>query len=446
MTTTSYPAQPHVNGFAALDGFVFEGSPPHDVEAEESVIGSLLIDGESLEKVHNDLSPQDFYTEKNRLCYKAALSIYESGGGINAVTVTHSLRSTGDLESVGGAPYLAAVVQAVPTSVFVVQYAAIVTRCAQQRALIHAVQNAADTILHPDLLPHRAAEQLSDMFMNAAPIPETETTDLRWQVAMDRLLIEANKSDGERLPTGFRDIDKALMDGIERQSFVVLAADTGVGKTTLALQWARNWAKMGKRVGFLSFEMSASQLGLRGLSAETGIPINEIMSALRHDRDGAAAIMDGIGAESSLPIHVTTRARDVVGIEGWVRRLKRRDGCDVVVIDYLQEMPGRSDNRNLELAAAATRLKQIAVENDLVVLALSQINRVAIRGGKRLTNEAIRDSHGIAQSADVVLFLQNDDEASNKVKLYFGKNRFGPTHFYNNLHFDAGRARFTDWV
>ena len=217
MTTRTYPPQPHVNGFAALDSFIFEGTPPHDVPAEESVIGSLLIDGESLEKIHNDLSPQDFYTEKNRLCYKAALSIYESGGGINAVTIIHSLRATGDLESVGGAAYLGALVQAVPTSVFVVHYAAIMTRCAQQRALIHAVQNAADTILHPDLLPHRAAEQLSDMLMNAAPIPETETTDLRWQMAMDRLLVEANKSDGERLPTGFRDIDKALMDGIERK-------------------------------------------------------------------------------------------------------------------------------------------------------------------------------------------------------------------------------------
>ena len=445
MATRTYPPQPHVNGFAALDGFTFEGTPPYDVQAEESVIGSLLIDGESLEKVYNGLSPQHFYTEKNRLCYKAALSIYESGGAVDAVTLIHSLRATGDLESVGGAAYLGALVQAVPTSVFVVHYAAIVTRCAQQRALQRVAANANDTIEHPDLSPHRAAEQLSDLFMNAAPVPVHEATGLTSRQAMDRLYEEASKPDGERLPTGFQYIDTALTAGFERQSLVVLGGDTGVGKTSLSLQWARNWAKMGKSVGFLSFEMSASQLGLRSLAAETGIPINTIMATLRHDRDEAAALMDGIGALSDLPIHYETQARDVAGIEGWARRLKRHHGLDAVILDYIQEIPHSDENRSLDLATAATRLKRIAVENDLVVLALSQVNRASLRSGKDLTNEALRDSHGLAQPADAVMFMHKTEERDDKLKIYFAKNRSGPADKYQYLHFDGARSTFTNW-
>ena len=172
MTTHDSPSRP-TDGFALAGGFVLEGVfPPYSLAAEESVIGSLLIDGESIERTKTILTPSDFYTEKNRLCYKAALALYDSGGAINGVTVAYRLQEMGESASIGGPEYLSVLVRAVPTSVYIAHYAKIVVRCARQRALLAVIQKSADWILNPHLEPHEAARELGTLLLRAASPPE----------------------------------------------------------------------------------------------------------------------------------------------------------------------------------------------------------------------------------------------------------------------------------
>ena len=417
------------------------------------MIGSLLIDGESLDKIHSTLAPDDFDSERNRTCYAAALSIYNSGGAINAVTVARKLNETGDLASVGGGAYLGALVTNVPTSVAIVHYAGIVERCARQRDLLRVIEKSADTILHPELSPHAAAQQLSEMMLSTAPIPEHQQTRLTLKETMDLILENAGKQAGERFPTGFKYLDRDLGGGLERGSLAILAADTGIGKTTLATQWAMEWAQQGKTVGIMSFEMAATQLGARMIADQSNVPSLNVEMSIRNDSADTKRIMEATGALSDLPLVIETKTRDVDGIDGWIRREHRQIGLDVVVVDHLQLLPSsESEQRVSQIDSLVQRLKRAAMDLNILVVGISQPNRANLRDNSPISLSALRDSHGVGMNADVVIGMyepkrrgSDKDDGRKKVTLHFAKNRFGPSDNTTSLEFDATHSRFRPW-
>ena len=422
---------------------------PHSVESEESVLGSCLIDHEGVGRIADSLTPEDFYSQRNRLVYIAIRRLHERGGPIDQVSVAHELGD--DLEAVGGAAYLAGLVATTPTSVHVRHYADTVTRTASQRRLIKAIENVHSLPFINGSQPHELAELISDQILAAAPRPLGFATEWTFREAVDDFLEGAGKPKGERFPTGFQHIDPSLGGGLDRGSLCILAADTGHGKTTLAMQWAVDWATEGRNVEVLSYEMTAVSLVQRAIAARAGVPSLSLEDAVRNQSADQAAIYDVAGQLSDLPINVTTRVRDMNSLEGYVRRRHRSKPVDVVIMDHLQMLPmSDTQHRVAQMDDAAIRLKRLALDLNCVVIGISQPNRSGLNGNKRLTVSALRDSHGIGANADVVMALHQPElrdkaETRQKVVLHFAKNRFGPDGSEQALHFDSSFSRFREW-
>ena len=431
-----------------IEPLPFPGLLPHDDDAEYAVIGSLLIDGDAFGKVSTILTPASFYSGKLRACWKAMQSLWAAGSPINQVSVAHRLKEHDALEFVT-MPYLAGMLRSLPTSVHIEHYAAIVKRCYGQRKLIAVLRAADNVISDPDLETYEMAERIGDLLRDSAQRPDDLRDEHSWKLAFDQLLEEANSTSAARFMTGFEFIDAALGRGFERGCLSLLGGDTGTGKTTLALQWAVSWARLGYRVAFQSYEMSAAQLARRSLAAQTSIDGRRIMSSLRDATAAAEPIMDAVGDQSDLPIQVSQVPYDILGVEGWVRRLQRQHGIDVLVLDHIQEMPASDDapNRALELDRVATKLKAMATRENILVLAVSQINRAA--AGKKLGPAAIKDSGGISQSADNIVFMSEaqspPSDQRTKMDITIGKNRDGPDNVGQGVEFQKRFGRFVEW-
>ena len=427
--------------------------PPHNLATEESVLGSILIAGE-IPTALMDFDAADFYSERNRRVYRAIRSLSGRGVAIDQVSVSFELQARGELEQIGGAGYLGELVRITPTSLHAEYYAGEVSRLAARRRILRVLQDSFVHALDADLEPHNAAERIGDAIRGAAQVPEHQKTRHTWRELVDQLMEQSAKPAGERLPTSFRYIDRALGGGIERGSLAILAANTGMGKTTLATQWALDWARMGKRVGILSFEMAGTALVTRTVAAQSSVPTLSVGDTLRGQTADLERVMEATGAQSELPIVVDTKMRDIRGIEGWIRRERRQTGLDCVIVDHMQLLP-MSDNQHRvsQMDALAISLKRTALELNMVVLAISQPNRAGLNSnGGRLTVSALRDSHGIGANADVVLAMyeperrgDSKDDRRQKIELHFAKNRFGPDTMREYLEFDGAYSRFKPW-
>lgn len=228
----------------------------------------------------------------------------------------------------------------------------------------------------------------------------------------------------------------------------MLGAESGSGKTTLLSQWSQAWARQGYRIAFQSYEMTARELVQRAWMSETGIERDGIYAAFRNADDAVTErLMDVMGRESDLPINVSQVPLDARGIEGWVRRQKRSQGVDVLVVDHIQELPTQPNapTRALELAQACSRLKTLAMREDILVVVASQVNREP--GGKALTLARLRDSGGIGNGADNVLFLEGAENVADertKMHLSMPKNRGGPNS-KDSVEFEKRYSRFLEW-
>ena len=392
---------------------------PHDADAEESVVGSILIDGESLNRITSFLKASDFYLAKNRWCYEACLSLADRGEPINQVSVAHELSLRERLEDSGGAAYLGHLVRAVPTSVHVEHYGRIVQQASVMRQLIAAAGEIAsigyagtadsDSALGraEDLLfrvrsgresrDFKALREVLDVHME-----ETATVD----VDSDRLKAP--------VPTGFTDLDRLLGNGLQRSDLIILAARPSLGKSTLAFNAARYAASQGARVGIFSLEMSAEQIALRLLSSEANVDGQRLRLGLVSEAEQRREL-DAIGTLSELPIYIDdTPIQGVVEMRGKARRLQAEHGLDLVVVDYLQLMSSgegrRSDNRVQEMGEFSRSLKGLARDLDIAMLACSQLSRAPEqRPSHRPILSDLRESGSIEQDADVVSFIYRED-------------------------------------
>lgn len=445
--------------------------PPHDIDAEESVIGSILIDGDSLSRVASFLRPQDFYGEKNRWCFEAFLALFERSEAINQITVSHELslhRSRGGeqenrLEEIGGSAYLSHLVMVVPTSVHIEYYARIVQRTSIMRQLIDVGGRISEIGLHESDADTDAALSRAEDLLFRIRAGRGSGDFIHIREVLDTYMEESAALHGpdashiSPVATGFPGIDNLLGNGMQRSDMIVLAARPSLGKSTLAFNIARAAADSGNRVGIFSLEMSRDQIGMRLLASEANVDSYRIRIGLLSN-DEESRLLDAIGVLSDLPVYIDdTPIQTIVDMRGKARRLQSERGLDLLIIDYLQLIGGggRIDNRAQEMGEISRSIKGMARDLDIPVIACSQLSRaIEQRPNHRPLLSDLRESGSIEQDADVVAFIHREDvyvsredwEKRNPTEPYpeniaeiiFSKHRNGPVgtvplYFRNDL-------------
>ncbi|MGB9776524.1 MAG: replicative DNA helicase [Anaerolineae bacterium] len=375
-----------------------EKTIPHDVEAEEAVLGSLLIDPDALYRVASFLRPEDFYIQKNGWIYEAILALHDRREPVDLVTLRNELEARGILEEVGGVAYLARLIDTVPTAIHVEAYGRIVEEAAIRRRLISAASDIAQ-------LAYQEAQEIGEVLDRAeqslfAISQRRITRDLVpiqevVRPFYDRIeYLYTHQGEPLGVPTGFIDLDK-LLGGLQKSDLIIVAARPGVGKTSFCLSIARNAARMGKHVAIFSLEMSAEQVVQRLVSAETGIDAQRLrLGQLREEE--WPLLVQATGVLSELPIFIDdTPAISALQLRTKARRIHAEYGLDLIVVDYLQLMTSdvRVENRVQEVSYISRMLKSLARELDVPLLAVSQLSRaVEQRTDKRPVLADLRES------------------------------------------------------
>lgn len=392
-------------------------SPPHDNDAEEAVIGSLLIDGSSIHKVATILQPADFHNERNSLIYGACLSLYERDDAIDQITVAQELDRQGKLESCGGAANLSHLIANCPTSLEIEHYAQIVYRLSIMRRLITAGDQIANIGYRADPDTDRNLNDAEDvLFRLRHGQSRRDLTHIR-QV-LDRYFettTEAEGEDREPIPyvlSGYAGLDEFL-GGFQRADLIIVGGRPSMGKTSLALSLARNAAvEQGACVALFSLEMAREPLVLRLLASEAEVDSRQVRLG-HHTEEQEKRIMDAIGRLSEAPIYIDdTPQLRVVEMRSKTRRLFYERGVDLIIVDYLQLMQGdrRSDNRVQEVSEISRALKGLAREMNAPVMAVSQLSRAPEgRASHEPQLSDLRESGSIEQDADVVVFVYRDE-------------------------------------
>lgn len=397
-----------------------EKLPPHDLQAEEAVIGSILIDPDTLVQVSTVVHPEDFYGGKTRAVYEACLALAQRGEAVNQVTVANELARTGKLEEIGGNGYLASVIASTPTSVHAEHYARIVARLATYRSLIKAGLDIASLGYEapPDTdVALSRAEDLIFRIRSGRPLRGM----LHLRQLLDRFLEEGATLTTPRpleraagpLETGYSALDQ-ILGGLQRSDLIILAARPSLGKSALALNIALHNAKnLGATVAIFSLEMSADQVALRLLSSEASVDGHRLRLRLYTEAE-ERRILDAIGRLSDLPIYIDDTPQPTVrDIWAKAKRLHLERGLDLAIVDYLQLAQagnGRSENRVQEISDISRSLKALARDLNIPVIAVSQLSRaVEVRPSHRPQLSDLRESGSIEQDADVVLFIYRED-------------------------------------
>jgi replicative DNA helicase len=440
------------------NSFLLDKIPPQNLEAEQSALGSMMIDRGALEKGVDVLKPEDFYRDAHQTIFDALTSLAERNEPVDIVTVQEELRARGRLESIGGTEYLEALIDSVPTAANIEYYARIVEEksilrrlidsCAQINSLCHGHVDGLDSLVDQaeQMIFNISQRRLGDSF---APLSALVHAAFEKVEAQYR-----DKSDVSGLRTGFRDLDK-ITSGLQPSDLIIVAARPSMGKTAFCLDIAKHVAIHEKQpVAVFSLEMAKEQLTIRLMCSESRVDSHRVRTGyvLEKDWEHLAA---GVGRLYSAPIFIDdTSGLSALQMRAKARRLQaEQGGLGLIVIDYLQLMQGhrRTDNRTQEIAEIARALKGLARELHVPVIALSQLSRaVEQRPNKRPMLSDLRESGSIEAEADLVMFLYRDayykqkelitdeggnmidsvangDEDDNVAEVIVGKQRNGPT-------------------
>ena len=389
---------------------------PHDIEAEEAVVGSLLIDGESILKVIPLIKPRDFYRERNAFCFEACMALFERREAINQVTVTSQLNLQNRLEAVGGAAYLSHLISIVPTSLHAEHYANIVSRCATMRRLIGAASEIA-VIGYEGTADEEAALSHAENLLFSVRTGQSSREFVSLREVLDQFLEDraaiAEPLDGTSAPimTGFDSLDD-ILGGLQPADLLILAARPSVGKSTLAVNMSLNAAKAGSTIGIFSLEMSREQLAMRILASESGVDSRRLRLGLYTEAE-ERRIINSVGSLSELSLYIDdTPLQGIIEMRSKARRLHLERKLDMLVVDYIQLIEGssRNGNRVQEISEISRSLKGLARDLNIPVLAVSQLSRaVEMRPSHRPQLSDLRDSGSIEQDADVVMFIYRED-------------------------------------
>lgn len=432
--------------------------PPQNTDAEASLLGAILIDGDAIVKIADIVMAEDFYDERHQRIFEAALKLYEKHSPIDVLTISDQLKGTGFLDIIGGAPYLTELTNFVPTATHVEQYAEIVSQKALRRRLIKASQDIVG-------LGYDEARSLQDLVEEA----ETRLFEVSQRhVKQDITSIESILSDSfDRLdelhrdkgkirgvPTGYRDLD-AILAGFQRSDLIVLAARPSMGKTAMVMNLAHNVAlKSEQAVLMFSLEMGKEQLVDRMLARESGVDAWALRTGNLTDSD-FEKIGTAMGTLSEAQIFIDDSPGITVSdLRTKARREAHIHPISLIIVDYLQLMSGgprfgSDSNRVQEISEISRGLKGVARELNVPVIALSQLSRSVESRNPQIPQLAdLRESGSIEQDADVVAFLYREDyynpdtERKNIMDVFIKKHRNGPTGAVE-LYFDREKQRIS---
>ncbi len=423
--------------------------PPHSETAEKSVLGALLLDRDAVVAVVEFLQPEHFYEDKHQKIFRVMVDLYQEREPVDVVTVAERLKKNKDLKQVGGAEYLAGLVNLVPTAAHAEHYGRLVRDCYTKRRLISAAGQINDMAFDESGDVRQILDTAeSTVFALAQQHLKQVFTPVKNILAesFDRL-DELHKTAGalRGVPSGFEDLD-ATLAGMQDSNLLILAARPGVGKTALALNIAQNAAwKYKLPVGFFSLEMSKEELMDRLLVSQAEIDAWKMKTG-RLDEDEFSRLSDAMGELYETPLYIDdTPGMSILEMRTKARRLQAEHGLRLIIVDYLQlARPTRNlDNRVQEVSEISQGLKNLARELKIPVLALSQLSRqVESRGIKKPQLADLRESGAIEQDADVVMFMwrENDEDMEN-MTLDIAKHRNGPLRTVK-LRFRGDRIKF----
>jgi len=419
--------------------------PPHSVEAEQSVLGGLLLENEALDKIADLISSSDFYRHDHRVIYEHISRLIEHSKPADIVTVAESLESTAELSGVGGISYLGALAQNTPSAANIRRYAEIVRERAVMRSLVMVGSGIAESAFNPQ--GRDAAQLLDEAEARIFEIAEggkrstqgfIDIKTLLPQVAdrIDQLFQRDNASDVTGIPTGFADLD-SMTSGLQPGDLVIVAGRPSMGKTAFSLNIAENVAlDTGLPVAVFSMEMGATQLAMRMIGSVGRLDQHRMRTGRLEDEDWVR-LTTALGKLNDAPMFIDESAGlNALEVRARARRLHRQCGkLGLIVIDYLQLMSATrtGENRATEISEISRALKSLAKELDVPVVALSQLNRgLEQRPNKRPVMSDLRESGAIEQDADVILFIYRDQvynpDSPDKgtAEIIIGKQRNGP--------------------
>ncbi len=435
--------------------------PPHSNDAEISVLGSVLLDNDTMTNLGDTVGPEMFYREGHRKIFTAMRDLQERGEPVDLVTLSEDLRSKGTLDEVGGLTYLIGLSDQVPTAAYAEHYARIVQEKHTLRQLISAsgkaMQLAYDAQLPLEDLLDRAEKMIFEV---AEQKKKGEQYQAMGEVVHDTFeyitLLHANKGIPDGVSSGFKDLDEQI-SGLQKGSLNVLAARPSMGKTAFALSIAQNVAlRREKTVAVFSLEMPSVQLALRMLCSEARVDMNRIRSGQLNERD-FERLAHAAGRLAEAPMVIDDEPDLTLnGLRSKLRRMAAQHGqLGLVVIDYLQLMSGGkstggSDNRQQEISTISRGLKGLAREMEVPIIVLSQLSRaVEQRPNHRPMLSDLRESGAIEQDADIVMFIYRDEYYNKETdqqgiaEIIIGKQRNGPVGTVK-LQFHSSHVRFND--
>ncbi len=428
--------------------------PPHDFQAEEAVLGSILIDSMTITQIVGFLSADDFYRETNRQCFEVCYDLFERDEAINQITVWHEMENRDWLKDEGPG-YLSNLVAVTPTSVHIKHYASLVHRTATMRRLIDTAIEIADIGYqdNPDvddalstaedaLFGIRQGTQNRDF----VPLADSLVPYLEESSPLDQM---DGQQDTSPIVTGYKRLDNLLVGGLQRSDMVVLAARPSVGKSMMGLNFTLSAAKAGYKVGIFSLEMGREQIAMRLLAAQSRVNHQKIRSRIQSPSE-EDQVINSIGLLSDLTIYVDdTPFQTVAEMRGKARRLQMTHGLDFLIVDYMQLINGgsngrRDGNRAQEVSEISRQMKGMARDLKIPVLAISQLSRaVEHRTSHRPMLSDLRESGSIEQDADIVMFIHREEKFTteeewnkthptepfprDRATLIIAKHRNGPT-------------------
>ena len=437
---------------------MFERVPPQKIEAEQAVIGGMLIEKEAISKVAEFLKADDFYREAHRLIFEAMLELFNKNEAVDLVTVTEVLRKNDKLEAVGGIAYITSLANSVPTAANINYHGKIVEEKALLRGLINSATHIAsmgyeDTEAVTDIIDkaEKMILEVSERKMSGDFVPiKSIIFDAFGKIEQ----LYASKGGITGLATGFKDLDK-ITSGLQPSDLILVAARPSMGKTAFTLNIASHVAiREKKAVAFFSLEMSKEQLVQRMLCSEATIDSQRLRIGELEERDWTKLI-SAADRLSSAPIYIDdTPGITVMEMRSKARRLKIEHDLQLIIIDYLQLMQGSSnkggDNRQQEISEISRSLKALARELNVPVIALSQLSRsVESRQIKKPMLSDLRESGSLEQDADIVSFLYREDyynpetENKNITDIIIAKHRNGPVDTVQ-LFFHKQFTKFCD--
>jgi replicative DNA helicase len=423
-----------------MDRAIVERTLPHNLEAERSVLGAILLRNEALNHAAEYIDAGDFFRDAHRVIFDKMVALSERGQAIDLVTLKEELARAGQLEQVGGPAYIASLVDGVPRSTNVEHYARIIKEKATCRNLIFAASRISDLAYEgeqdADLLldeAERAIFEIADDRVRSGFVPLSTLVHESFE-AIEKLHERRGLVTG--VPTGFDELD-AMTSGFQPSDLIIVAARPSMGKTSFTLNIAQHvGGQAGLTVGFFSLEMSKEQLFLRMLTSEARIDAHRFRSGYLSEQDYERLSHALNVLERSRVFIDDTASLGVLEMRAKARRLKAEHGLHLLIVDYIQLMQGRGrfENRQQELASISRSLKGLAKELHVPIVALSQLSRAPdARADHRPQLSDLRESGALEQDADVVLFIyreeqyERNDQTEGIAEIIVGKQRNGPT-------------------